>query len=179
MSDAKDLPIPTRQTPQSAGLDLHAKITETVKMKKGECVLIPVGIKIALPLGFEGQIRSRSGLALNHGVVVLNSPGTVDADYRGEIKVLLINHGEETFEIKRGDRIAQMVISKVETPELFEVDSIAEKLPDTKRDDGGFGSTGVSENTNVLRGGIDAAAFEEFKRKKAEEQKKIISGQEL
>jgi dUTP pyrophosphatase len=128
-------------------------------------------------LGLEAQIRSRSGLALNHGVVVLNSPGTVDADYRGEVKVLLINHGLEDFEVKRGDRIAQMIISKVEMNEFIETTGIKDDLEDTQRDDGGFGSTGVvlggsgssGGGAIVSRGGIDAAAFEEFKRKKAEE----------
>ncbi|MDR0273192.1 MAG: dUTP diphosphatase, partial [Clostridiales bacterium] len=139
-SDAKDLPIPARQTPQSAGLDLHAKLTEPVSIKKGECVLIPTGVKIALPLGLEAQIRSRSGLALNHGVVVLNSPGTIDADYRGEIKVLLINHGPDAFEINRGDRIAQLILAKIEIIDFTETD----ELSDTPRGDGGFGSTGVS-----------------------------------
>jgi dUTP pyrophosphatase len=138
-SDAKDLPVPKRQTRNAAGLDLHAKITEDVVIQKGECVLIPTGIKIALPFGYEAQIRSRSGLALNHGVVVLNSPGTVDADYRGEIKVLLINHGVEDFTITRGDRIAQMVFAKVEMMTFTEMD----KLPETDRSSGGFGSTGV------------------------------------
>ena len=170
-ADAKDLPVPARQTPQSTGVDLHAKINESVFIKKGECVLIPVGIKIALPLGYEAQIRSRSGLALNHGVVVLNSPGTIDADYRGEIKVLLMNHGNDDFEIKRGDRIAQMIINKFEMLEFFETD----ELPETNRNENGFGSTGVSaETTNavpITHGGIDANAFEEFKRKREEEMK--------
>ncbi|MCL2225469.1 MAG: dUTP diphosphatase [Defluviitaleaceae bacterium] len=139
--DAKDLPIPTRQTKQAAGVDLYAKISEAVTMQKGECVLIPTGIKIALPFGYEAQIRSRSGLALNHGVVVLNSPGTIDPDYRGEIKVLLINHGMENFTINRGDRIAQMVFAKVEMMTFNEVDT----LPETQRDSGGFGSTGIKQ----------------------------------
>ena len=137
--DAKDLPIPKRQTQSAAGLDLHAKISETISIKKGERILIPTGIKIALPFGFEAQIRSRSGLALNHGVAVLNSPGTIDADYRGEIKIILINHGNENFEINRGDRIAQLVFAKVEMIDFEEV----EQLPETSRDSGGFGSTGV------------------------------------
>jgi dUTP pyrophosphatase len=154
-SDAKDLPIPARGTPQAAGVDLHAKISESVTISKGECVLIPTGIKIALPLGCEAQVRSRSGLALNHGVVVLNSPGTVDADYRGEIKVLLINHGIADFTINRGDRIAQMVISKVEMLDFQEVAD----LPATTRGEGGYGSTGTAQTHS----GFDKAAFEEFK----------------
>jgi len=138
-SDAKDLPMPSRQTPQSAGLDLHANVN-CVTIQKGERILIPTGIRIALPFGYEAQIRSRSGLALKHGIAVLNSPGTVDADYRGELKVLLINHGNEPFTINRGDRIAQLVLAKVEMQNFTETDS----LPDTPRGEGGYGSTGVS-----------------------------------
>ena len=156
MSDAKDLPVPARQTPQAAGVDLYAKVTDKITIKKGECVLIPTGIKIALPLHFEAQIRSRSGLALRHGVVVLNSPGTIDADYRGEIKVLLINHGGEDFEINRGDRIAQMVFARVEHLEFFETDG----LPETERGEAGLGSTGhakhakrAMDTVDILRGG--------------------------
>ncbi|MCL1882829.1 MAG: dUTP diphosphatase [Defluviitaleaceae bacterium] len=136
--DAKDLPIPARQTAQAAGLDLYAKVSDTIVIKKGEYVLIPVGIKIALPFGYEAQIRSRSGLALKYGVVVLNSPGTVDSDYRGEVKVLLINHGSADFTFGRGDRIAQLVIAKVEMIDFIET----EKLPETERGEGGYGSTG-------------------------------------
>jgi len=135
--DAKDLPLPTRQTPQSAGLDLHAKIDTLIK--KGERVLIPTGIRIALPFGYEAQIRPRSGLALKHGVTVFNTPGTIDADYRGELCVLLVNWGDENFNIVRGDRIAQMVINKVEMIAFQEVN----ELPDTLRGDGGYGSTGT------------------------------------
>ncbi|MCL2356217.1 MAG: dUTP diphosphatase [Defluviitaleaceae bacterium] len=142
-SDAQDLPVPARQTPQSSGVDLYAKITDKLVLKRGERILIPTGIRMALPLFYEAQIRSRSGLALNHGVVVLNSPGTVDADYRGELKVLLINHGNEDFEINRGDRIAQMVIARVEFAEFIETDD----LPDTERGVGGYGSTGVNAHT--------------------------------
>ena len=134
--DAKDLPLPTRQTPQSAGLDLHAKISTTIK--PGERTLMPTGIRAALPFGFEAQIRPRSGLALKHGITVLNTPGTIDADYRGEIGVVLINLGSEDFTIQRGDRIAQMVIVKVEMANFTEVD----ELPDTRRGEGGYGSTG-------------------------------------
>lgn len=166
--DAKDLPVPARQTPYASGVDLHAKINDKVILHVGECLLIPVGIKIALPLHYEAQIRSRSGLALNHGVVVLNSPGTIDADYRGELKVLLINHGVEDFEIKRGDRIAQMIISKVEHMEFHETDI----LPDTERGEGGYGSTGVTAASEFaqksVHGGIDPGAFEEFKKRRFE-----------
>jgi len=134
--DAKDLPLPTRQTPQSAGMDLHSKINTTIK--KGERTLIPTGIRAALPFGYEVQIRPRSGLALKHGVTVLNTPGTVDADYRGELCVLLINWGGDDFHITRGDRIAQMIVAKVEMVEFKEVS----ELPDTQRGSGGYGSTG-------------------------------------
>jgi len=135
--DAKDLPLPTRQTPQSAGLDLHAKISTTIK--KGERALVPTGIRLALPFGYEAQVRPRSGLALKHGITVLNAPGTVDADYRGELSVLLINLGDEDFAIQRGNRIAQMVIAKVEMCDFVEVD----ELPNTTRGEGGYGSTGA------------------------------------
>ena len=135
-ANALDLPLPTRQTPQSAGLDLYANISTTIS--KGERALVPTGIRVALPFGYEAQVRPRSGLALKHGITVLNTPGTVDADYRGELSVLLINHGTEDFQVKRGDRIAQLVIAKVEMIEFQEVD----ELPDTQRGDGGYGSTG-------------------------------------
>jgi len=134
--DATDLPLPSRQTPQSAGLDLHAKIDATIK--KGERVLVPTGIRIALPFGYEAQIRPRSGLALKHGISMVNAPGTIDADYRGEVGVILINFGNEDFHINCGDRIAQMIIAKVEMIEFEEVTD----LPDTIRGAGGYGSTG-------------------------------------
>ncbi|MCL2218066.1 MAG: dUTP diphosphatase [Defluviitaleaceae bacterium] len=141
--DAKDLPLPARQTPQSAGLDLHANVQEAVAIKKGERCLIPTGIRLALSFGFEAQIRPRSGLALKHGITVLNTPGTVDADYRGELNVLLINLGHEDFQVHRGDRIAQMIIAKVEMVEFQEI-ADASDLPETKRGEGGYGSTGSS-----------------------------------
>jgi dUTP pyrophosphatase len=134
-----DLPLPARQTEMSAGLDLRANISEKIIIKKGARALIPTGIKVALPFGFEAQVRSRSGLALKHGVAVLNSPGTIDADFRGEIGVVLINHGEADFSLQRGDRIAQMIISKIEIPAFQEVAS----LPETTRGTGGYGSTGT------------------------------------
>ena len=137
--DAQDLPLPKRQTPGSAGIDLHANVHEPICIKKGRRVLIPTGIKIALPIGYEAQVRPRSGLAFNFGVTVLNAPGTVDADYRGELCALLINLGDEDFTVRRGDRIAQLVIAKVEMIALFEADA----LPDSLRGGGGYGSTGV------------------------------------
>jgi len=142
MDTATDLPLPARQTAMSAGLDLHANVNETVTIKKGERVLIPTGIKIALPFGYEAQIRPRSGLALKHGITLAGAPGTIDADYRGQIHALLINLGGEDFQINRGDRIAQMVVNKVEMIE-FEVLEGTEELPDSQRGEGGYGSTGV------------------------------------
>jgi dUTP pyrophosphatase len=133
---ALDLPLPSYATPGSAGLDLRS--TDALTLKPGARALISTGIAIALPLGFEAQVRPRSGLAVKHGVTVLNSPGTIDSDYRGEIKVPLINHGTEDFVIARGDRIAQMVIAAVVTADLVEV----ETLDDTARGASGFGSSG-------------------------------------
>jgi len=137
--DAQDLPLPKRQTLAAAGMDLHANIHEPLCIKKGKRALIPTGIKIALPIGYEAQVRPRSGLAFNFGVTVLNTPGTVDADFRGELCTLLINHGEEDFIVRRGDRIAQLVVAKVEMIEFIET----EELPDSLRGTGGYGSTGV------------------------------------
>jgi dUTP pyrophosphatase len=136
LSNGKDLPLPSYATTGSAGLDLRA--AEALTLKPGARALVPTGIAIALPAGFEAQVRPRSGLAVKHGVTVLNSPGTIDADYRGEIKVPLINHGSEDFVIARGDRIAQMVVAPVTMAELAEVDA----LDETARGGGGFGSSG-------------------------------------
>lgn len=133
-----DNPIPKHETDGSAGIDLRSN--EEISLKSKEYRLISTGIIIELPKGFEAQIRSRSGLAYKHGVCVLNSPGTIDSDYRGEIKILLINHGNHTFEIKKGMRIAQMVISKHITCKLVEVENF--NCPITERGINGFGSTG-------------------------------------
>ncbi len=130
--------LPAYQTAASAGMDLMANISETITMQPGHRLLIPTGLHMALPAGHEAQIRPRSGLALKHGITVLNSPGTIDADYRGEIKVLLINHGAEPFIINNGDRIAQMIIAKYEKVEW----QIAETLDESERGTGGYGSTG-------------------------------------
>ncbi len=138
--DAKDLEIPKYMTPGSAGMDLYANVVEDTVLRVGERKLISAGIMIDIPLGYEAQIRPRSGLAYKNGVTVLNAPGTIDSDYRGEIKALLINHGQEDFTIHRGDRICQMVINKVEMISFLEVD----ELSDTLRGDGGFGHSGVS-----------------------------------
>ncbi len=131
--------LPKQTTAMSAGSDIHAKLDEPFILKSGEFGLIPTGLKIALPAGYEAQVRPRSGLAAKYGVTVLNSPGTIDADYRGEVKVILINHGKNDFIINNNDRIAQFVIAPVVTTEFVKV----EKLDDTDRGEGGFGSTGV------------------------------------
>lgn len=130
--------LPAYETIQSAGMDLRANIDEPVTIQPKQRVLIPTGLFIALPEGYEAQIRPRSGLAAKHGITVLNSPGTIDADYRGEIKVLLINHSEEPFEIKDSERIAQMVIAAYTRVEWEETD----ELDETTRGVGGFGHTG-------------------------------------
>ena len=135
------LALPAYETPQSAGMDLRAAVPddEPVSIPPGEWRLIPVGIAMALPAGFEAQVRPRSGLAAKHGISCVNTPGTVDADYRGEIRVNLINHGQTEFTVQRGDRIAQMIIAPV-TQAVWEV---AESLDETERGAGGFGSTGT------------------------------------
>lgn len=132
-----DLPLPAYETPGSAGMDLRA--AEAATLKPGARYLMPTGLSIALPPGFEAQVRPRSGLAVKHGVTVLNSPGTIDSDYRGEIKVPLINHGTEDFVIAKGDRIAQMVVASVIQAKWVEVDNLEE----TTRGSGGFGSSGT------------------------------------
>ena len=139
--DAGDLPLPARATDLSAGLDLCANVHVDVVIKPGERELISAGIKIALPHGFEAQIRPRSGLALRSGIGIPNAPATIDADYRGEIKVILINWGADDFTVKRGDRIAQMVICPVAMVEFTELEE-NKTLPETVRGDGGFGHTG-------------------------------------
>ncbi len=136
-----DLSLPAPATPNSAGVDLLAAVEEPVVLKPGMRALIPTGIAIALPSGYEAQVRPRSGLALEHGVTVLNAPGTIDADYRGEIGVVLVNLGDELFRIERGMRIAQMVVGAVGPVAWNEV----ERLPDSVRGDGGFGSTGTGK----------------------------------
>lgn len=132
-------PLPEYATVQSAGMDLRASISEPVVLKPMERRLIPTGLSIALSDGYEAQVRPRSGLALKKGITVLNAPGTIDADYRGEIGVILINLGSEDFVIKSGDRIAQLVIARYERCEFEEVDA----LDETERGDGGYGHSGV------------------------------------
>ena len=138
LDHAKDLPLPHYATVQSAGMDLAAAIEEDLVLKAGEVQIIPTGIALGLPGGTEAQIRPRSGLAAKNSITVLNTPGTIDADYRGEVKVILINHGQSDFTITRGMRIAQMVIAKYEHVILEEGNS----LDETTRGTGGFGSTG-------------------------------------
>ena len=135
--------LPTRATPQSAGLDLRANLVKEgrakgIILKPGERKLVPTGLRIGLPEGCEGQIRPRSGLALKHGIAVLNSPGTIDSDYRGEVGIILINLGEKDFHIVHGERIAQLVVGKLQKVEI----EITEELSRTTRSEGGFGSTG-------------------------------------
>jgi len=135
----EDVKLPERMSEWAAGLDLHAAVAEPVTLAPGERVLIPTGFAMAMPQQLEAQIRPRSGLAYKHGITCLNSPGTIDADYRGEVKVLLVNLGQEPFVITRGERIAQMVFQTVPSVTI----AVADELPDTVRGAGGFGHTGV------------------------------------
>ena len=136
---AKDLPLPKYMSEGSSGLDLYADVDNQITISPGEVKLISSGIYIDLPQGYEAQVRPRSGLALKHGITVLNTPGTIDSDYRGLIGVILINLGKEPFTIHRGDRIAQLVIKEVIQAEIEEVNDLGQ----TKRSEGGFGHTGV------------------------------------
>ncbi len=140
LEHGRDLPLPAYQSVLAAGLDLLAAVDGTTTLAPGARALVPTGLAMALPAGYEAQVRPRSGLAAKHGVTVLNTPGTIDADYRGEVKVILINLGDAPFEISRGDRIAQMVIAPVLQADIVEV----EVLSETERGAGGFGSTGRS-----------------------------------
>lgn len=137
---ASDLPLPTCGSAGSAGFDLRAAIAGEIVLRPGERLLVPTGLVLEIPPGWEGQVRPRSGLALRHGIGVVNAPGTIDSDYRGEVGAILINLGEAPFTVQRGDRIAQLVISRVETIEWEEADV----LDDSGRGGGGFGSTGVA-----------------------------------
>ncbi|MDZ7715653.1 MAG: dUTP diphosphatase [Balneolaceae bacterium] len=137
---ASDLELPSYESAFAAGMDVRAALKEPVELEPGERKLIATGLQMALPEGYEAQIRPRSGLAYRNGITMLNTPGTIDADYRGELKVLAINHGEESFTVSHGDRIAQMVIAPIQQMFVEEVD----ELPDTERGGGGFGSTGIS-----------------------------------
>ena len=144
LDHGKDLPAPEYATAGSAGMDLVAAVPdgEPMKILPGGRAAVPTGLAFAIPQGFEGQVRPRSGLALKNGITVLNAPGTIDSDYRGEVKVILVNTSSETFEITRGMRIAQIVFARVEQMKLQEVNS----LDETARGSGGFGSTGVQSS---------------------------------
>lgn len=132
------LPLPSYESEHAAGMDLCAAISEPITLAPGERHLVPTAIRIALPKGMEAQVRPRSGLAIRHGISVVNSPGTIDADYRGEVKVILINHGQEPFTVNRGDRIGQLVV----TPVVRVAWSTVSELDETLRGEGGFGHTG-------------------------------------
>lgn len=139
LAHAEGLPLPEYTSPGSAGVDLRAAIEADQIVEPGQRVQVPTGLVLELPTGWEGQVRPRSGLALRHGVTLLNTPGTIDSDYRGEVKVILVNLGQEGFRLSRGDRIAQLVVAPVSQVVLKETDSLAS----SDRGEGGFGSTGV------------------------------------
>jgi len=138
---ARDLPLPSYASASAAGMDLYAAVQQPVTLSPGQRAFIPTGIRVAIPPGFEGQVRPRSGLALKHGIALVNSPGTIDADYRGEIRIVIINLGSEEFTINRGDRIAQLVVAPVVRVSW----RLVERLADTERGEGGFGHTGVNK----------------------------------
>ena len=140
LSHGRNIPLPNYSSENCSGLDLYAAIKDKIKIKNGEIVTIPTGIKIVLKKNLEAQVRPRSGLAANFGITVLNTPGTIDADYRGEIKIILINHGKKIFIVERGMRVAQLIISKIEKINWKEKKKINQN---TKRKDSGFGSTGL------------------------------------
>jgi dUTP pyrophosphatase len=139
LPSAHDLPLPAAASPGSAGVDLRAAVESEVVLRPGERALVPTGLVLAIPPGCEGQVRPRSGLALRHGIGILNSPGTIDSDYRGEVGVILVNLGTADFPIRRGDRIAQLVFARAEPMDWEET----EELDGSDRGEGGFGSTGV------------------------------------
>lgn len=134
-----DIPLPRYMSSHAAGMDLFAAVADALELEQGRIALIPTGFAMALPQGYEAQIRPRSGLAVRHGVTVINTPGTIDSDYRGEVKIGLINFGSEPYIVKRGDRIAQMVVQQVFQARV----QVVETLADSRRGGGGFGSTGV------------------------------------
>ncbi len=134
-----DLPLPTKMSEGASGYDLYAAIDENITLEPKEIVLIPTGFSLEIPIGFEAQIRPRSGLSLKYGISLVNTPGTIDADYRGEVKLIVINHGQKAFIISRGDRLAQMVFVKLPTIQLLEDNDLSA----TERDVGGFGHTGL------------------------------------
>jgi dUTP pyrophosphatase len=136
--DDADIPLPRYMTPHSAGMDIYAAVKKDIVLEKGEIALIPTGFAMAIPEGFEAQIRPRSGLAVKHGIGLINSPGTIDSDYRGEVMIPAINLGTKKYTLKRGDRIAQMIIKRVYHARI----EVVEQLDKTVRDTGGFGHTG-------------------------------------
>lgn len=135
-----DIELPSYSTIGSSGMDIRAAVEDSIVLKSGEILLVPTNLAFEIPLGFEIQVRPRSGLALKHGIGIMNGPGTIDSDYRGELKIIMFNFGKEDFEIKRGERIAQLVISKVIQADLFEVKDLEESI----RGEGGFGHTGTN-----------------------------------
>ncbi|MBU4259227.1 MAG: dUTP diphosphatase [Proteobacteria bacterium] len=137
--DDADIPLPSYMTPQSAGMDIYTAIKEDIVLEKGEIALIPTGFAMAIPEGFEAQIRPRSGLAVKHGIGIINSPGTIDSDYRGEVMIPAINLGNKNYTLRRGDRIAQMIIKRVYHARI----EVVEQLDTTVRNTGGFGHTGI------------------------------------
>ena len=139
---ASDLPLPSYETKGAAGMDIRVALTKVISLEPGERELLPTGLKISIPMGYEIQIRPRSGLAIKHGITMVNSPGTIDSDFRGEIHLIVINHGQQTFTVKHGDRIAQMIVQEVQRAELVQVQE--QDLDQTSRGQGGFGSTGVN-----------------------------------
>ena len=139
LGGAEDIALPRYETAGSSGMGIRAAVKEEVVLEPGEIKLVPTGLAVSIPRGYEGQIRPRSGLALGHGIGMVNSPGTIDSDYRGEIGIIMINWGQEPFVLKRGDRIAQMIITKVYHADIMEVND----LDSTTRGEGGFGHSGV------------------------------------
>ncbi|MGD9074391.1 MAG: dUTP diphosphatase [Desulfobacteraceae bacterium] len=140
LDETADLPLPSYESEGSSGMDLRASVTKPVLLNPGEIRLIPTGLAISVPHGYEAQIRPRSGLALKHGIGMVNSPGTIDSDYRGEIGIIVVNWGKKPFTIRRGDRVAQMIITKVYKADIMEVGA----LESTERGEGGFGHSGVT-----------------------------------
>jgi dUTP pyrophosphatase len=139
LEENRDLPLPGYESEDSSGMDIRAAVKEELTLNPGEIRLIPTGLAVAIPQGYEGQVRPRSGLALEHGIGMVNSPGTIDSDYRGEIGIIVINWGHRPFKIKRGDRIAQIIIARAYQADITEVDD----LDSTQRGGGGFGHSGV------------------------------------
>ena len=139
LQNDNDLPLPSYESEGSSGMDIRANVKEPVLLNPGEIKLIPTGFAVSVPLGYEAQIRPRSGLALKHGIGLVNSPGTIDSDYRGEVGIIMTNWGSESFPIRRGDRIAQMIISRVYKADFV----VTDNLDETSRGQGGFGHTGI------------------------------------